>query len=110
LKFGISDKGYIDLEITEALVKLQTFPKGDQVSRDGEEFPTGNRVSSDAEKFPTGNRVSSDAEKFPTGNRVSSDAREFPTVPSSYLYHFSLFASQRMQAWQAFERGCLSWI
>ncbi|CCI03455.1 hypothetical protein MICAC_4600004 [Microcystis aeruginosa PCC 9443] len=25
-------------------------------------------------------------------------------------YHFSLFASQRMQAWQAFERGCLSWI
>ncbi|MGV2390652.1 MAG UNVERIFIED_CONTAM: hypothetical protein LVR29_27795 [Microcystis novacekii LVE1205-3] len=26
------------------------------------------------------------------------------------LYHFSLFASQRMQAWQAFERGCLSWI
>jgi len=84
LKFGISDKGYIDLEITEALVKLQTFPKGDQVSRDGEEFPTGNRVSSDAEKFPTGNRVSSDAEKFPTGNRVSSDAREFPTVPSSF--------------------------
>lgn len=35
----LSDKGYIDLEITEALVKLQTFPKGDQVSRDGEEFP-----------------------------------------------------------------------
>jgi hypothetical protein len=85
LKFGISDKGYIDLEITEALVKLQTFPKGDQVSRDGEEFPTGNTVSSDTEKFPTGNRVSSDAEKFPTGNRVSSDAREFPTVPSSFL-------------------------
>lgn len=26
------------------------------------------------------------------------------------LYHFSLFASQRMQVWQAFERGCLSWI
>lgn len=26
------------------------------------------------------------------------------------LYHFSLFASQRMPAWQAFERGCLSWI
>ncbi|MFM6407449.1 MAG: hypothetical protein ACKPGT_23355, partial [Microcystis sp.] len=25
-------------------------------------------------------------------------------------YHFSLFASQRMLAWQAFERGCLSWI
>jgi hypothetical protein len=30
--------------------------------------------------------------------------------PSINLYHFSLFASQRMQAWQAFERGCLSWI
>ncbi len=26
------------------------------------------------------------------------------------LYHFSLFASQRMKVWQAFERGCLSWI
>jgi hypothetical protein len=38
----LSDKGYIDLEITEALVKLQTFPKEDQVSRDGEEFPVGN--------------------------------------------------------------------
>ncbi|MFM6321101.1 MAG: hypothetical protein ACKPH1_00560 [Microcystis panniformis] len=25
-------------------------------------------------------------------------------------YHCSLFASQRMLAWQAFERGCLSWI
>jgi DNA-binding transcriptional ArsR family regulator len=49
----LNDKGYIDLEITEALVKLQTFPKGDQVSRDGEEFPVGNTVSCDAEKFPT---------------------------------------------------------
>ena len=72
MKFGISDKGYIDLEITEALVKLQTFPKEDQVSRDGEGFPVGNTVSSDAEKFPT-------------GNTVSSDAGEFPTVPSSFL-------------------------
>ncbi|MCZ8053583.1 MAG: helix-turn-helix domain-containing protein [Microcystis sp. LE19-12.2C] len=68
----LSDKGYIDLEITEALVKLQTFPKGDGVSRDGEEFPVGNTVSSDAEKFPT-------------GNTVSCDAREFPTVPSGFL-------------------------
>ncbi|MFM7884105.1 MAG: MarR family transcriptional regulator [Microcystis panniformis] len=49
----LSDKGYIDLEITEALVKLQTFPKGDGVSRDGEGFPTGNTVSCDAGEFPT---------------------------------------------------------
>ena len=68
----LSDKGYIDLEITEALVKLQTFPKGDQVSCDGEGFPTGNTVSHSAEKFPTGNTVSCDAEKF-------------PTVPSGFL-------------------------
>jgi DNA-binding transcriptional ArsR family regulator len=68
----LSDKGYIDLEITEALVKLQTFSKGDQVSCDGEEFPTGNTVSHSAEKFPTGNTVSCDAEKF-------------PTVPSGFL-------------------------
>ncbi|MFM6065048.1 MAG: MarR family transcriptional regulator [Microcystis panniformis] len=49
----LSDKGYIDLEITEALVKLQTFPKGDGVSRDGEGFPTGNTVFCDAGEFPT---------------------------------------------------------
>jgi hypothetical protein len=49
----LSDKGYIDLEITEALVKLQTFPKGDQVSRDEEKFPTENPVSCDAGEFPT---------------------------------------------------------
>jgi hypothetical protein len=49
----LNDKGYIDLEIVEALVKLQTFPKGDRVSSDTNEFPTGNRVSSDTNEFPT---------------------------------------------------------
>jgi len=50
---------------------------------------------------------------FNSGNGdllFSSNPKTFASDGGTGLYHFSLFASQRMQAWQAFERGCLSWI
>jgi len=53
-------------------MRIAAFPKGDQVSRDGEGFPTGNTVSHNAEEFPV-------------GNTVSHNAEEFPTVPSGFL-------------------------
>jgi len=37
----LAEKEYINLEITEAVVRLKTFPTGNQVSHKKQEFPTG---------------------------------------------------------------------
>ncbi|NCR15715.1 MAG: MarR family transcriptional regulator [Microcystis aeruginosa LL13-03] len=64
----LSDKGYIDLEITEALVKLQTFPKGDQVS--------------------CGKQCFLQETLFPTVQKSFLQETQFPVMRKSFLqYH-----------------------
>jgi transposase len=106
----------VDFTVIDGLNVLSVQTIISEVGLDPTRFPTVKHFTSWLGLCPgsriTGGKVKS-SQTRQVVNRAANAFRiaaQALSRSNSALYHFSLLASQRMQAWQAFERGCLSWI